>query len=677
MTQLALALTMGAVQKPVSLALRALAAVKRAGGTVLAAGAATPVLGENLVTNGDFSNGTAGWDPQATATLAVSGGMMEITCTGAGYGMASRTVSLVIGKTYWLQASSPDSVVTVRINNATSGSPLASLELTPSPAFVLYTATETTVAVTMHSNSNVAGTKRKFGQIILKEFSGYTYGNPPVRNYFDSDGTDILDSVTQVDQPVGLVLDAAGVLGPELVTNGDFSAGSDGWSVPAGWAVASGTCTATATSASFRKLDTPSVAGKTYIVEFDWAHAGGVLYVRMGAGAATTFTTSGRKKAILVAASTAGIEFYGGGVSGSLDNITAREVTGNHASQATTGSKPTLRRGLVNQLLYSQWGGGGNAPTGWTAFGGGGVEGALLPSGMRQRVFTSAASQDFIYQTIALAANTTYTFALSVDANPGNLINGALVGYSTIPAGTSFTVASSASVASVGSTILVTIVVGAAAGNMRLRVGPGSQTVTTGSVTLSAPALFQGTVTAQQIIAAGGIPLTTTAPASSALGNYWWQFDPAAPGDFFNIGTGAIGANVDIFIGATRTKDKCVLLDGMDGGGGKYVGVIDATNTSVLATNGIGTAFTTFVNGVAVGSVGYLTRGQLTAAWPIGSTAVLEFRNVDLSTWTALRLFGYPTFEFGGSCASVVIAQAGSDRALIRAWVAKQQGQTL
>ncbi|MGB4060887.1 MAG: hypothetical protein WBK26_11790 [Burkholderiaceae bacterium] len=131
-------------------------------------------LGANLVTNGDFSNGTAGWDPQATATIAVSGGLMEITCTGAGYGTAARTASLVIGKTYWLQASSPDSGVTVRVNNTTVGTPLASLALSANTQSMPYTATESTVAVAMHANSNVAGTKRRFGPIALQEVLEWT-----------------------------------------------------------------------------------------------------------------------------------------------------------------------------------------------------------------------------------------------------------------------------------------------------------------------------------------------------------------------------------------------------------------------------------------------------------------------------------------------------------------------
>ena len=53
--------------------------------------------------------------------------------------------------------------------------------------------------------------------------------------------------VTAVEQPVGLMLDKSKglVLGPELVTNGDFSNGATGWTLGSGWSVFGGKLTAT------------------------------------------------------------------------------------------------------------------------------------------------------------------------------------------------------------------------------------------------------------------------------------------------------------------------------------------------------------------------------------------------------------------------------------------------
>lgn len=147
--------------------------------------------------------------------------------------------------------------------------------------------------------------------------------------------------VTGVGQSVGLVLDESRglALGPELVTNGDFSGGATGWTVPAGWAITGGAAVASTTSASIISLS-PLVAGRTYRVEFDVvSYTSGTLFVRVGAGAAATTTSSGRKSFTLTASSTAGVEFYGGTVAASIDNISVREIPGNHATQATAGSR--------------------------------------------------------------------------------------------------------------------------------------------------------------------------------------------------------------------------------------------------------------------------------------------------------------------------------------------------
>ena len=153
--------------------------------------------------------------------------------------------------------------------------------------------------------------------------------------------------VTAVEQPVGLMLDKSKglVLGSELVTNGDFSQGSAGWT-PNVWAIGSGVATSTATSTSLINGFT-SVQGRFYKVEFDVVtYTSGTLYVTVGGNYSTplTFTSSGRKSAYVVAGATntRGIEFYGGSVTCSIDNISVRELPGNHAFQTTAASRPVL-----------------------------------------------------------------------------------------------------------------------------------------------------------------------------------------------------------------------------------------------------------------------------------------------------------------------------------------------
>lgn len=187
---------------------------------------------------------------------------------------------------------------------------------------------------------------------------GWMYDNSDMSTLFqDSAGT---TPVTAVGQPVGLQLDKSKglVLGPELVTNGDFSAGSTGWTVPAGWSITDGVAVASVTSASLLSGSNVT-AGRSYRVEFDVvSYTSGTLYVRVGAGAAATTSSSGRKSFILTATTTAGVEFYGGTISATIDNISVKEIAGTHRYQSTAASRPTFARlpvtGRRNLLKYTE-----------------------------------------------------------------------------------------------------------------------------------------------------------------------------------------------------------------------------------------------------------------------------------------------------------------------------------
>ena len=84
-----------AANDPVGLA----RSVERWGGqTFLEVMAAQP----QLVTNGDFTNGTTGWTPD-DATLSVVGGKLRIT-TGVNFGRAQQAISVTAGKSYLVSA---------------------------------------------------------------------------------------------------------------------------------------------------------------------------------------------------------------------------------------------------------------------------------------------------------------------------------------------------------------------------------------------------------------------------------------------------------------------------------------------------------------------------------------------------------------------------------------------
>ena len=180
----------------------------------------------------------------------------------------------------------------------------------------------------------------------------------------DSAGT---TPVTAVEQPVGLMLDKSQglVLGPELVTNGTFDTDTTGWS--AGYGVTSSTFTAsggvatlTQSGADFSPRYVVTVTGltigKTYRVTADRTSGTGagdryVIFtsVSNGTGGAqspaewttgrTTFVTTATATTMYVALNVNNIAV--GGIQ-SWDNISVRELPGNHAYQTTSTSRPVL-----------------------------------------------------------------------------------------------------------------------------------------------------------------------------------------------------------------------------------------------------------------------------------------------------------------------------------------------
>jgi hypothetical protein len=163
--------------------------------------------------------------------------------------------------------------------------------------------------------------------------------------YQDAAGT---TPVTAVGQPVGLALDKrlGLALGAELVTNGDFD-NADGWVLQSEVSISSGslnfnateTRSATATGAS-------CVSGRWYVVEFDLTYTSGTARFNAGGGTTTITGSTGHKKYIRQATGTNAFYFScaSAGAVYSIDNVTVRELPGNHATQSTSASRPTLQQ---------------------------------------------------------------------------------------------------------------------------------------------------------------------------------------------------------------------------------------------------------------------------------------------------------------------------------------------
>ena len=205
----------------------------------------------------------------------------------------------------------------------------------------------------------------KVGSLFANGEQGMVYDPSDLSTLFqDSAGT---TPVTAVEQPVGLMLDKSNglVLGPELVVNGDFSNGLTGWLQNAsavGTAIVVGEVlsqTAPHGDYSETKQGNKSVVGRTYKVTFDVVSKGADAVVTIQYGRAnlysgiisalpigtyTAYATSTHPDGFSISVRTNGVI--------AIDNVSAKELPGNHASQATAGKRPLLKAGAAQYLDF-------------------------------------------------------------------------------------------------------------------------------------------------------------------------------------------------------------------------------------------------------------------------------------------------------------------------------------
>jgi hypothetical protein len=169
----------------------------------------------------------------------------------------------------------------------------------------------------------------------------------------DSAGT---TPVTAVEQPVGLILDKSQglALGPELVTNGDFATDT-GWTKSGSVTWSSGQYVVAdvgGTDAFIQQTLASTVSGAWYKINFTVSAAtstgriylGNILISTLGVGTHTVYCSA--------PASATYVRFMvvNADASATITNISVKLLSGNHATQATSASRPVLSA-RVNLLL--------------------------------------------------------------------------------------------------------------------------------------------------------------------------------------------------------------------------------------------------------------------------------------------------------------------------------------
>lgn len=182
--------------------------------------------------------------------------------------------------------------------------------------------------------------------------------------------------VTTPGQTVALMLDKSKglTLGPELVTNGTFDTDTD-WTISGPFSIAGGKITKTAGTVATFSQTVSNSAGSFCLIEFskqDLLLFWSVVFV--GSSSSYIIPVGSGTGSVILYAPEANMELRvegGTNATGSLDNISVKELPGFHATQPTAAARPTYgivpAGGRRNLLLPSNVFSG----AGWTSVNGG------------------------------------------------------------------------------------------------------------------------------------------------------------------------------------------------------------------------------------------------------------------------------------------------------------------
>ena len=216
----------------------------------------------------------------------------------------------------------------------------------------------------------INGAKLSFEIVMKKLFANGEQGfyqdpNDLSTMFQDAAGT---VPVTGVGQTVGLVLDKSKglVLGVERLTNGDFSAGSAGWTVVGNDAThiitfANGTMryqSDTVTPVLVAQQNNTLTVGKWYEVTITISnYVGGALKSDCFGGIIFPLSAGTYKLRAMATSTTFNLLRQTPNVDITIDSVSVKEIAGNHAYQTTSASRPILRQNAITGAYYLEFDG--------------------------------------------------------------------------------------------------------------------------------------------------------------------------------------------------------------------------------------------------------------------------------------------------------------------------------
>jgi len=366
----------------------------------------TATEGSNQVINGDFSNGTTGWQLQYTGTgdWSITDKLNFVNVNG---GSAQLNV-FEVGKIYkitvdYVFTSGTRLILPYDGSNFPTGGVITTTGSVNGYTYY-YTPNSTTLLIYSDGNGNGS-----VDNVSVKEWTAS-----------DMDVTRAT-AATRVDEN-GLV-NFAEVLGSELVTNGDYTNGLTGW----GTQIPSGQIVEVTSNQLHIDYDTSQTQGstgvfqtiltltKTYKTTIDIASVTGTFKVQVG-NVIHTITTPGVKTFYNVASDTAifiGRKSNAQGFEATINSVSVKEVTRDNVPRIdyTGGGCPHIlaepqRTNLVTYSEnFNQWNKIGITVT---------SNSLISPDGTQNAgklVATSGASSKVIYQSISANTYTASVFA--------------------------------------------------------------------------------------------------------------------------------------------------------------------------------------------------------------------------------------------------------------------------
>jgi hypothetical protein len=159
----------------------------------------------------------------------------------------------------------------------------------------------------------------------IDHFSGYTQYVPKKDNFVFEESTAFVGKIGDKNRYLDFNGDRVDTYGEELVTNGDFSDGTTGWTFGTGWSISGGVAGHDGLT-QYNKIKVTEqnlVVGTTYRLKFEVTKNSGTLYLTLGF-ATESFTTG--KYDIIRTASGTQFAFQSNYFNGIVENISVREI---------------------------------------------------------------------------------------------------------------------------------------------------------------------------------------------------------------------------------------------------------------------------------------------------------------------------------------------------------------